>query len=360
MAAHMGHVNSIPNPDEAKLGKVEQSTLSVFADRRWPNETGIGIVMRELESRMPSGIDLIDLEVKGAIGSPLSPLAITRSLLGRGSRGIFFNAGFVPPLYSQLPSFVIVHDLTHRRFYGNAKRIYYDLIYKRLYQQCAGIACVSEFVRSEFLEWSGISPDKVRLVYNGISTRFTEEGKRHQPGYPYIFYSGNHRGYKNLDRLIRAYAASRLPARNIRLVLTGERSSELARRAAECGVGDKVIFTGVIKVDDMPAYYRGALAVAYMSEFEGFGLPIGEAFACGVPVITSNVSSMPEVAGGAALLAAPGSVEDITRGLDAITTDENLRQSMIARARLRRADFDWNVSAKRLWQFVQDSANASA
>lgn len=336
--------------------RLEPEAVQVFADRRWPNETGIGIVMRELESRMPAHMRLIDLEVGGQIGSPLSPWAISKSLSSRGTRGIFFNAGFVPPLHARLPTFVIVHDLTHRRFYGRAKRIYYDLVYKPLYRRCAGIACVSEFVRTEFLEWSGISPDRVHLVHNGVSERFTEDGPRHSPGYPYVFYSGNHRRYKNLDGLIRAYSASSLPARGIRLVLTGEPDHDLEMCAAKAGVGDKVIFTGLVNVSDMPAFYRGALAVAYLSKFEGFGLPIVEAFASGVPVITSNVSSMPEVADGGALLADPHSVEDIAAGLNAIVSDETLRKDLIARGRTRRLDFDWNVSARRLWQLVEQAA----
>ncbi|WP_349040183.1 glycosyltransferase family 1 protein [Agrobacterium sp. SORGH_AS 787] len=332
--------------------------MTIFADRRWPNETGIGIVMRELEDRMPTNMKAVDLEVKGSIGSPFSPFAISRSLLGRGSKGVFFSAGFVPPLFCQLPSFVIVHDLTHRRFYGEAKRIYYDHIYKRLYRRSSGIACVSEFVRSEFLEWSGIAAEKVHLVYNGVSARFTEYGERHAPGYEYVFYSGNHRNYKNLDRLVRAYAASSLPSREIRLVLTGEHNHDLSRRAMEYGIGDKVVFTGIIPVEEMPAYYRGARAVTYMSSFEGFGLPTLEAFACGTPVITSNISSMPEVAGGAALLVDPYSVEKMAQGLDAITTNEELRHNLIAQGRKRKSDFDWDISAKLLWKLVRDCAKA--
>lgn len=332
--------------------------LNILADRRWPAETGIGKVQSELETRLPDSMSLVDLDVKGRIGSPTSPLAISRALRGQGGKGVFFSAGFVPPLFSQLPSVVIVHDLTHRRFYGAAKRAYYDFVYRPLYKRCSAIICVSEFTRQEFLDWSGMPEEKVHLVYNGCEACFTTSGERHTPGYPYIFYGGNHRSYKNLDRLIRAYASSSLPSRGIKLVLTGNRNEELATLADRLSVQEHLVFTGRLPSDEIPSFYRGALAVAYVSLFEGFGLPIIEAFACGVPVLTSSVTAMPEVAGGGALLVDPESVEEIRQGLDRITSDETLREKLIEGGRKRLADFDWNNSAEKVWQIVSDVAGS--
>ncbi|MBO3762219.1 glycosyltransferase family 1 protein [Ciceribacter sp. L1K22] len=337
-------------------GETDSKTVTIFADRRWPVETGIGKVQTELEARLPANMRIVDIGVGGRIGSPLSPLAISGALMGRGSRGVFYSAGFVPPVFSRLPSVVIVHDLTHRRFYGAAKRAYYDLVYKPLYRRCSAVICVSEFTRQEFLEWSGMPAEKVHLVYNGYESCFNEAGPVHQPGYPYVFYGGNHRSYKNLDRLIKAFAASTLPSRGIKLVLTGKRNDELATLADNLSVGSDVVFAGRLPSEEIPSFYRGALAVAYVSLFEGFGLPIVEAYACGVPVLTSNVSAMPEVAGEGALLVNPESVEEIKQGLDRITSDEDLRMRLIAGGRRRREDFDWDSSAQRLWQLVKDTA----
>jgi glycosyltransferase involved in cell wall biosynthesis len=332
------------------------TATTVFADRRWPAETGIGKVQTEIEARLPADMRIVDIVVGGRIGSPVSPLSISRALSGRGGKGVFFSAGFVPPLFSRLPSVVIVHDLTHRRFYGGAKRAYYDFVYKPLYRRCDAVICVSEFTRQEFLDWSGMAAEKVHLVYNGYEDCFTEAGPAHAPGYPYVFYGGNHRSYKNLDRLIRAFAASNLPGRGIKLVLTGHRNAELATLADNLSVGQHVVFAGRLPSEHIPSFYRGALAVAYVSLFEGFGLPIVEAYACGVPVLTSNVSAMPEVAGEGALLVNPESVEEITQGLDRITSDEGLRARLIAGGRRRREDFDWDNSARRLWQLVKEAA----
>ena len=326
--------------------------LEIFADRRWPVDTGIGKVQLELEARLPDRMRIVDLKVKGRIGSPLSPLAITRALSGARSRGVYFSAGFVPPLASKLPSVVIVHDLTHRRFYGPTKRAYYDHIYKPLYRRCDAIICVSEFTRQEFLDWSGMPADQVHMVYNGVEAMFSEDGPSYNPGHRYVLYCGNHRPYKNLARLIEAYASSTLPKNGIRLVLSGNRNAELSELAAGLGIGDFVVFAGRIPAEDIPSYYRGALAVVYVSLFEGFGLPIVEAFSCGVPVITSNVSAMPEVAAGGGLIVDPQSVDEIRTALDRVVGETDLRERLIRAGRQRRTDFDWNKSAARTWEIV--------
>lgn len=330
--------------------------IKVYADRRWPLDTGIGKVQFELEARRPQDIDITDIHVPGKIGSPFSPLAITRALPRRAPGSVFFSAGFVPPLYAAIPSVVIVHDLTHRRFYGAAKRAYYDLVYRPLYRRCSAVICVSEFTRAEFLEWSGMAAERVHLVYNGCEPIFTEEGEAFAPGYDYVVYCGNHRPYKNLARLIRAYAASGLPGRGIKLAFTGNPNPELVAVAGESGVGQDLVFLGRLPSETIPAVYRGARAIAYVSLFEGFGLPIVEAFSCGVPVMTSNISAMPEVAADGALLVDPESVEEMSAGLDRITSDEALRSRLIANGRRRREDFNWDVSAKRVWDIVRNTA----
>ncbi|MFC0009642.1 glycosyltransferase family 4 protein [Devosia nitrariae] len=338
------------------------SSLTVYADRRWPPETGIGRVQTELELRLPIDMQVVDLAVAGKIGSPLSVLSVSKALWRvQPERGrVFFSAGFVPPLNLSLPSVVMVHDLTHRHFYGAAKRAYYDLIFRPLYHRCGAIVCVSEFVRQEFLDWSGMEDDRVHVVYNGVSAGFARHGARHAPGYDYVFYCGNHRGYKNVASLIRAHAASELPRRGIRLVITGRPDPGLAAVAEEVGIADLVVFAGRVSDADLPAYYRGARAIAYVSLFEGFGLPIIEGFASGVPVLTSNVSSMPEIAGGAAVIVDPTQIASIAEGLNRIVSDTDLRRRLVADGLSRLEHFDWDRSADRLWSIVRDVARTYA
>jgi len=336
---------------------VNKNFATILADMRWPADTGIGAVQEALVSRKPAELEIVDLAVRGKIGHPLSPLAISLALRrARRPRVMFWSAGFVPPLLGGVPAIVMVHDLTHLKYYDTFRAIYYNLVMRPLFKRCAAIICVSEFTRREFLAWSGIDPSKVHVVHNGVDHRFNSECTPADLGFEYVLYAGNHRPYKNLARLIRAFAGSTLPAREIRLVLTGAANSELCALARSLGVGDRVCFLGRVPQPDLPGLYRGALAVAYVSLYEGFGLPLLEAMASGVPVIASNTSGMVEVAGDAALAVDPLSVAEISSALDQVTTDATLRDRLVSRGHERLKLFDWDRSAAKFWAIVSKCA----
>ncbi|MEJ8310173.1 glycosyltransferase family 4 protein [Agrobacterium larrymoorei] len=175
-------------------------------------------------------------------------------------------------------------------------------------------------------------------------------------GHDYIVYCGNHRTYKNLDRLIRGYAQSQLPSAGVRLLLTGKRNEALAATAQEVGVSDKVVFTGFLPAENIPKLYRSAKAIAYPSLQEGFGLPILEAYHSGVPIVTSNITSMPEVAGDGAILVDPYSIEEIRDGLNKAVFDEAARRALIKRGFRRANDFGWDKSAAKLWGIARKAS----
>ena len=335
------------------------SPCKIYSDLRWPEKTGIGHVMHSLIARKPAHLDLIDLEVPGRIGSPFSPLAITRCLRAADVRdGVFWSAGFVPPAACAVPAVVTVHDLTHLRFYSRLHAAYYSLVFRPLYRRCAAVICVSDYTRREFLAWSGLPRERVHVVYNGVGAAYGRNTATLGLPYRYVLYPGNHRGYKNLQRLLSAYAASSLPSSGIHLVLTGEADPQLVAQAYTLGVPSLLRFMGRVTDDDLPKLYKGALMVAFVSLYEGFGLPIVEAMASGVPVLTSNVSAMPEVARDAALIVDPYAVDAITRGLDNLARDAHLREALVAKGRARVADFDWERSAATVWGIVQHAAYA--
>lgn len=328
----------------------------VYADLRWPLKTGIGNVQTEMRARAPRYVRLVDAGVAGGIGHPLSPLAISRAMRRKQARdGVFWSAGFVPPVACRLPAVVTVHDLTHLRFYTRFHRAYYNTVLRPLYRRCSAVVCVSDYTRREFLAWSGMPASRVHVILNGVSPAFTDNRTGYDLPYRYALYPGNHRSYKNLARLVDAYAASSLPGHDIHLVMTGRDNPELTARAAALGVAAQVHFTGVLADADLPRIYRSAWLVAFVSLYEGFGLPLVEAMASGVPVLTSNVSALPEVAGDAALVVDPYSVPAITRGLDTLAHDTALRAELVGRGREQLRRFDWDRSAAALWSIVDDA-----
>jgi glycosyltransferase involved in cell wall biosynthesis len=338
-------------------GVVERERIIVLADMRFASDTGIGKVQEALAARSPTYSEIVDLRVRGRYGSPFSPfyiaLSIRKKVAGREPKGVvFWSAGFMPPLFSKIPTVVFVHDLIHLKHYGHLKRLYYNLILKRLYRRCSAIVCVSDFTRQEFIEWSGVPPGKVYLIYNGLDGRYLGKYEAAELGFQYILYVGSHRSSKNLPRLIESYSRSALPSRSIHLVLTGSENQELRNLILRYGLEGIVHFLGSVPEDQLPALYKGAQAVVYVSLQEGFGLPLLEAMASEVPVITSNITAMPEIAADAALVVDPYSVKDIALGLDRITSDETLRASLIRAGRIRVNQFDWDASAGKFWKLM--------
>ncbi len=340
---------------------MKESELTVLVDMRWPLHTGIGQVLQAYVTRKPKEIVLVDLNVAGPIGSPLSPLQIAWAMWRTKKRkALFWSAGFVPPLFGSRRAVVFVHDLAHLKYYDRIRRIYYATILKRLYRRCAAVVCVSDFARAEFLAWSKADPAKVHVIKNGVPSHFAKNSPAHALPYKYILYPGNHRSYKNLDRLVRAFAKSNIGKRGIHLLLTGDDDAELRRTIDGCNLQRLVHFCGRVPSNEMPGLYRGAEAIVFVSLYEGFGLPILEAMASEVPVVTSTTSAMPEVAGNAALVVDPCSIDAIADALVRITTDEELRSDLVTRGRARLKHFDWDHSAKTFWRLIVDLAGQAA
>jgi glycosyltransferase involved in cell wall biosynthesis len=310
--------------------------------------------MKEMIAARPANVAIVDLMASGKVGSPFSPVMITRALARvKAEAGVFWNPGFIPPLYAKQPVVVTVHDLSHLDFYSRWHRMYYNTIFKPLYRRCDAIICVSEYTRMRFLEWSGISKTKVHLVSNGgASSSFYENSETLKLQFPYILYPGNHRGYKNLERLVQAYLGSSLPGQGIHLVMTGAEDAYLRELARGSRRNDFIHFTGPLPFEDIPKLYKGSLAVVFVSLSEGFGLPILEGMASGVPVLTSNTTAMPEVAGEAALLVDPYSLDQLKSGLERIVSDEVLREELVEKGRGQATKYEWKRSAAEFWGII--------
>jgi glycosyltransferase involved in cell wall biosynthesis len=204
-----------------------------------------------------------------------------------------------------------------------------------------------------------MAEQKVQLVRNGVSVAFSENGSRKLFSFKYVFYPGNHRAYKNTNRLVRAYGVSALPSNEIHLVFTGQADAKFSAEVSKLGLQGMVHFVGDLSDQEMVMAYKGALVVAFVSLYEGFGLPILEAMAAGVPVLTSSRAAMPEVAGNAAIIVDPYAIEEIAHWLEVLSFDLNVRSAQIRLGKQRAELFDWDGSAAKLWALLESLAESS-
>ena len=335
--------------------------VNVYHDARWPQGTGIGRLLNLYVHLKPSSVALHKLDVHGGIGSPLSPLAVTRALARASALpgpAVFWNPGFVPPLTSAIKTVVTVHDLTHRHYYSRAHRLYYDVVLRPLYRRCDRIICISEHTRAEFLDWSGMDERRVVMVPNAIDPLFAAQSPALDAGKPFVFYAGNRRGFKNVPMMVRAFVESGLPRLGFELVLTGAADEALVQIVRDAGVEACLQFRGFLTDAQIVAHYKSASCLAYLSKYEGFGLPILEAWQCETPALLANATSLPEVGGDAALFVDPDDLQQIADGMRTLCLDQSVRQDLIERGRQRLRLYDLQRSATHLWSLLEEVAQS--
>ena len=271
-------------------------------------------------------------------------------------------------LRCHIPQLLVMHDLNFEHYPNDLPGIisrYYRYFFPRFARKATRIATVSEFSKQDIFKTYGIAADRIDVVYNGVNENFapiTAEQKttvkeRYTHGCDYFVYIGALLPRKNVKNLFLAYDMFRQQhSSDIKLLMVGARmwwTPDMEGVLNGLENKNDIFFTGRIDSGGLKDVLGAALALTYVSYFEGFGIPILEAFRCEVPVITSEVTSMPEVAGGAALLVNPQQPESISAAMNQITVDENLRQSLIAKGRQRCAGFSWNRTAALLWQSIE-------
>ncbi|MBW4592874.1 MAG: glycosyltransferase family 4 protein [Brasilonema angustatum HA4187-MV1] len=256
------------------------------------------------------------------------------------------------PLYSNCRFVVMVHDLIPLRF---PKLLSPLTQYSRYYipqvlAQAKHIICNSHATAKDIIDFYHISASKITaipLAHDANHFRpihLDHSGLDSQPTTPYFLYIGRHDPYKNLHRLISAFAVSS-HNRDYELWLAGPQDKRftplLQRQVQELGITDKVKFLNYVPYNELPKIISSAIALVFPSLWEGFGFPVLEAMACGTPVITSNLSSLPEVVGEAALLINPYNVDEMTQAMQTIATDSALRQHLSTQSINRASQFSW-------------------
>jgi glycosyltransferase involved in cell wall biosynthesis len=332
--------------------------MIVKFDSSWFSCGGIGRFSAETSKRLQVSCFSIS-------SRPAKPVNILKFLIKTAffpKDILILSPSFIPPLFSRCPYIFTIHDLNHLDIKGNdgaLKTLFYNYIIHAGCRRAEKILTVSDFSRRRIIEWSGVSPVKVLNVGNGVDDVFSNNVLLGMKLEHYFLCVSNRKPHKNEHRLIHAFAESAINS-DIKLVFTGEPNSDLLTVIKELGVEDKVVFKGRVADEDLPALYRGSMGLLFPSLYEGFGLPVVEAMACGVPVLTSNTTSLPEVAGDAALLVNPESVDEIRVGIERLVHDEALRTELIAKGLERAKLFSWDAVAARVQAVLDEVANQHA
>ncbi len=270
---------------------------------------------------------------------------------------------YVRPLLCPIPSVVTIHDCIHLLFPqylpNRMAWRYARYMMGSAIRHSAVVFTVSEASRADILRfYSWADPDKVHVVPNAIDTELLERPdekemervrERYQVRGRFVLFAGNVKPHKNLERLIRAFALVREQGErdDLQLLLIGDdvsRYGALRRAVEKTGLRQDVRFFGFVPPSTLAALYRMASVFAFPSLYEGFGLPPLEAMSCGTPVVTSRISSLPEVVGDAAVLVDPYSVEDIALGISRLLDDHDLRRQLIDKGLARARSFSWERS----------------
>ena len=287
-----------------------------------------------------------------------------------GALDAFYSPDFVlPPTLPRTRTLLTVHDLSFLRCpeaFVPALRRYLERVVPRSVARADRVLADSEATRADLIALLGVPPEKVQVLYSGVHPRFCprpepDETARLRARYglgdaPYVLSVGTLQPRKNYVRLIRAFVQltnqpTNQPTNQLtnQLVIAGGRGWLYEETLAEAGkYPDRVRILGFVDDGDLPALYRNAALFVFPSLYEGFGLPVLEAMACGVPVVCSNASSLPEVAGDAALLVDPLDTDGLTMAMARVLEDPDLRRGMIARGLEQAARFTWERAALQL------------
>lgn len=264
----------------------------------------------------------------------------------------------------------VIHDLSFEHFKGFIKpshERYYRHYFPLFAKAADKVITVSEFSKKDIIELYKLGPTKIEVVYNAANQSYKplscvekdEVRLRYTASCPFFIYVGSVHKRKNVLKMLQAFdmfkAATGLPHK---FVLVGtnmwkDRKMEEEYKKLHCF--EDTLWLGRVEPQELNTLVASAEALMYASIFEGFGIPIVEAFAAETAVITSNVSSMPEVGGDAVLYVDPYSVESISDGMCRIVSDTAYRNELISKGRIRKELFSWDKSADKFWQVIEDS-----
>jgi glycosyltransferase involved in cell wall biosynthesis len=283
---------------------------------------------------------------------------------------VFFSPDGYLCLGSSTPQVAVFHDLAFEHFPEGIPKIslkHYRYFFPKYAQKARRICCVSAYTANDVQEKYKVPYAKIKIVYNGASDLFQPISEAEQQrvrqkysqGAPYFLSVGALHPRKNIERLLIAFnnfkEQTQLPAK---LLIIGRKAwyyESIFRCYQKLPYKQDIVFMGTLPDAELCKIYASAIALCYVSLFEGFGLPLLEAMQTHTPLLISNLTSMPEVAGKAALLVDPYDVAAITAGLVQLATQPQLRQALAEQARLQKENFSWQKTADLCWNALEEA-----
>jgi glycosyltransferase involved in cell wall biosynthesis len=289
-------------------------------------------------------------------------------ILKKTDADIFVSTDGFISLSSRIPTFNVIHDINFVHYPKNIPfilRKYYSYFFPRFAKKSSRIATVSEYSKSDIAKNFDIENSKIDVVYNGANSIYKpisenekiEFKNQYTSGKDYFLFVGALNPRKNISNLLKAFDLFKTESEaDIKLIIVGEKmfkTRTLKHNYNNMKHKTDVIFTGRMSPEQLQKAYGTALALSFVPYFEGFGIPIIEAMSCDTPVITSNITSMPEIGQDAVLQTNPFSIEEIKNALNRIYSDKDLRNKLIKKGQERRKDFSWDKTADKLWESIE-------
>jgi len=285
--------------------------------------------------------------------NPFIRIGFSLPLSLRSTPPDIFHCQYILPPFTKAKTVVTIHDLAYEHFpesFHPLEAARLKKLVRSTAKRADHVTTVSKFSAADIERTYGISTDKISVAYQAASERFQPRDKQacqehlartYRIDFPFILYVGRIQARKNLGRLVQAYAQLRAQGTMPKLVIAGKKdwqAEDLLSKVSELKLNGSVIFPGYIADGDLPLFYNAAEAFVFPSIFEGFGLPVIEGMASGVPTITSYGSALEEVAGEAAFLVDPLDVSSIAEGIRRVLEDSELRTRLIRQGLCRSAE----------------------
>ncbi len=353
------------------MGRFAHETLKIIT-REHPEHTFVFIFDRKFSDEFIYSSNIIPVKCFPPARHPLLWYGFFEwaipPVLQKRKADLFFSPDGWLSLRTPVKSLPVIHDLNFfefPEFIPLVVREYYYSFFPRFIKKAVRIATVSEFTKRDIMHRFDYLNDDIDVVYNGASEGFHPLSSTDQKtirekytwGCPYFLHVGLIHPRKNLTSLIEAFDNFRLSVQSdVKLLVVGERkwwTDEMQQALENAEFKNDIIFTGRVLDKDLSLITASALAMVYVTHFEGFGIPVLEAMQCDIPVITSAVTSLPEVGGDAVLYVDPYDIDSIKSAMLAVYSDTDLRAELISNARKQREKFTWKKTAGLLWNSIE-------